>query len=114
MTSTHTNIDGRTFAIGVLSVTACMLFVGFLLVTTMSTPASAVGTSDRSGDYVVVTQQLSTTQEGVVLLDAAAKKMIVYGYDYSRKQLLPLSGFSLDQLRGPARENAPKGRGARP
>jgi hypothetical protein len=114
MSSPQTHIDGRTFAIGVLSVTACMLFVGFLLVTTLSTPASAVGTSDRSGDYIMVTQQLSTSQEGIVLLDSAAKRMIVYGYDYNRKQLLPLSGFSLDQLHGPARENAPRAKGRQP
>jgi hypothetical protein len=115
MTNPQPHLDGRNLAIGVLSITACTLFVGFLLVTTLSSPAHAIGTSDRSGDYIIVTQQLSDSQEAVVILDAAAKRLLLYGYDYNRKQLLPLSGFQLDQLRTPGRENVPPpGRGRGP
>ena len=102
MNTTQPAIDAKTFAIGVLSVTACILFVGFLLVTTLTTPAHAIGMIDAGGDYKMLTQQLSTSTEGIVVIDAAAKRLVVYGYDYNRKQLLPLSGFRLDQLQAPA------------
>ncbi|MGD8450702.1 MAG: hypothetical protein PVJ57_02690 [Phycisphaerae bacterium] len=97
MSTPSTTIDARTFAIGVLSVTACIFFVGLLLVNS-APPAQAIGMSDRSGDYVVCTQQLTTSNEGVIVLDAAAKRMIVYSYDYNRRQLKPLAGFELSQL----------------
>lgn len=97
-----TMIDGKTLAIGVLSVTACVLFVGFLVLTTLSTPAQGLGMNDRGGDYILLTQKLSSSQEGIIVADAAAKRIVLYGYDFSRKQLIPLSGYSLDQLPSPA------------
>ena len=61
--STSNSFDTKTFAIGVLSVTACVLFVGFLLIAQQ--PALASGLNDRGGDYIMLTQQLSTTTEGI-------------------------------------------------
>ena len=113
MADQQTTIDGRTLAIGVLSVTACILFVGFLLVTTFTTPAHAIGMNDSAGDYKVATQQLTTSSEGVVVIDAAAKRLIVYGFDYNRKQLVPLSTFELERLQAPAPPDA-RGGGRRP
>lgn len=98
-------VDGRTLAIGVLSVTACTLLVGFLLVTTLSRPVQAIGTADRGGDYKMVTQQLTTSSEGLVVVDGAAKRLILYGFDYGRRQLVPLDVFALGDLRKPAPEN---------
>lgn len=94
-------VDVRTFAIGVLSVTACVLFVGLLLVANQPTPAYGIGQSDRGGDYVMLTQQLTTSTEGLVVVDAAAKKLILYGFDYNRKSLTIVDGFNLDRLRKP-------------
>lgn len=98
-------VDGQTFTIGVLSVTACVLLVGFLLVTMMPRTASAIGTSDRGGDYVMLTQQLSNSTEGVVIIDAAAKRMNLYVLDLSSKQLKLLqNNVPLDQLPTPQRQ----------
>jgi HAMP domain-containing protein len=108
MTTQPSSLDTRTFAIGVLSVTACVLFVGLLLVQP-SNPARAIGMNDRSGDYILVTQQLTTSTEGVVVVDAAAQAMLLYGYDYSRKSLVPMSGFLLKDLQHPG-DNARPGR----
>jgi len=94
----HT-LDGRTFAIGVLSITSCILFVGLLLV--WQPPAQAVGMNDRAGDYILLTQQLSQTTEGVVVIDAAARRMIIYEFDYNDKVLNILNGAPLDQLPKP-------------
>lgn len=92
-----TALDGRSLAIGVLTITACILFVALMLVPS-TPPAQAIGMNDRSGDYILVTMQLTTSNEGVVLTDAAAKRMLVYSFDYNRKQLVPLSGYDLETL----------------
>lgn len=100
MSNQTTSIDAKTFAIGVLTITACVLFVGFLLVSTQ--PAVyAIGQSDRSGDYIMLTQQLTSSNEGLVVTDAAAKKMILYGFDFNAKSLRIVDGFNLERLRKP-------------
>jgi hypothetical protein len=94
-------INGKTLAIGVLTVTACIFFVGLILVS--QPPAYAIGQLDRGGDYIMLTQQLSTTTEGIVVIDAAAKQMIVYQYDYNNRSLDILKRVYLDQLPKPNR-----------
>jgi len=106
-------IDGRDLAIGVLSVTGCILLVAFILLTTLSPPASAIGMNDRAGDYILLTQQLTSSTEAVVVVDAASQRILLYGFDLGRKQLLPLTGFELNSLHRPEdREggSAPPGR----
>ena len=102
-------LDGKSLAIGVLSITACILFVAFLLLTMMPPAAQAIGMNDRGGDYIMLTQQLTTSSEGIVVVDAAAQRLIVYGFDYSRRQLLPLSGFELSRLQRPPADNSRPG-----
>lgn len=104
------SLDGKTFAIGILSVTACVLFVGFLLVSQQ--PAYGIGMNDRGGDYILLTQQLSTTTEGVVVIDAAAKQMVIYQFDYNNKVLNILRAVPLDQLPKPQRDREPQQRPA--
>ncbi|TWT46246.1 hypothetical protein RAS1_26950 [Phycisphaerae bacterium RAS1] len=96
-------IDTRTFAIGVLSLTAVVLFVGLMLISAAPQPALAIGTSDRAGDYVMITQQLTQSQEGVVIIDAASRRLILYAFDFNAKALRVLDGFELNQLRLPQR-----------
>lgn len=96
-------IDGKLFAIGVLSVTACVLFVGFLLVSMMPSPAYAGGQNDRGGDYLMLTQQIDDSVEGIVVIDAASKRLVMYAFDYNRKNIKPLARFRLDRLPGDRR-----------
>lgn len=114
MNSNQNTLDGKTFAIGVLSITACILFVGFILIAMTPTPAYAIGQNDRGGPFILVTQQLSSSNEGIVVVDAESKKLILYGFDYNRKSLTPLDGMRLDQLRGVQRPPQPQDRGGRP
>jgi len=93
-------IDPKTFAIGVLSITACILFVGFLLISSTPTPAYAIGQSDRGGDYIMLTQQLTSSNEGVIIIDAASQSMHLYGFDFNRKALRLMQRLPLDRLRG--------------
>jgi hypothetical protein len=105
MNAPHTSIDGKTFAIGVLSVTACILFIGLLLITMQ--PAYGIGQLDRAGDYIMVTQQLSNSQEGVLIIDVAARQMTLYAFNGANRQLQILhQNIPLDELPG-ARRNEP-------
>jgi hypothetical protein len=97
----RTPLDGKTFAIGVLSVTACILFVGFVLVTITPREAHGIGETDRSGDYLVATQQLTTSSEGIAVIDAASRQLLLYGFDYTQKVLKILSQIPFDRLRRP-------------
>lgn len=97
MSTTADNaIDAKALAIGILSVTATVLFVGFLLVSQQ--PAYAIGTSDRGGDYIMLTQQVSNSSEAVVVIDAAAKKLLIYAFDYNAKALEIVWRLDLDRL----------------
>jgi hypothetical protein len=99
MRTSQTTIDGKTFAIGVLSITACILLVGFLLVTMQ--PVYGIGETDRGGDYIMLTQQLTNSQEGVIIIDAASRQMTLYALNGSNKQLQILQqNIPLDQLPG--------------
>jgi hypothetical protein len=107
MTTTQPTLDARTFAIGILAITACILFVGLLLVTMQ--PAYGIGQTDRGGDYIMLTQQLTNSQEGVVIIDAASRQMTLYGLNSSNKQLQIIHpNIDLNQLPG-SRTNQPAG-----
>jgi hypothetical protein len=99
--TTSAPVDGKSLAIGVLSVTAAIFVTAFLLLTTLTKPAQAIGMIDSGGDYKMLTQFISSSQEGIVVIDLAAQRMILYGFDYSRRQLMPLSGFELKDLKKP-------------
>jgi len=91
-------LDGRSLAIGVLSVTACVLLVGYLLLASLP-PAYGIGQVDRGGDYIVLTQQLSNSQEGVLVIDAVSQRMSLYALDANRKEIRLLQGnVPLDRL----------------
>lgn len=106
MSTPQTTIDGKTFAIGVLSITACILFVGLLLIT--SEAAYGIGQTDRAGDYIMLTQQLTDYQEGVIVIDAASRQMTLYALDGANKQLRILhQNIPLDQLPGSRRGQRP-------
>jgi len=96
-------MDSRNLALAVLTVTAAILFVGLVVVSTLSPQqAMAVGQMDRAGDYVVATGQLQDSTEVVYVTDAAEERLNVYVYDITRRQLQVLDSFDLKtQLRGP-------------
>lgn len=103
MNTTQPAIDTKTFAIGVLSITACILFVGLLMVSMQ--PAYGTGQLDRGGDYIMLTQQLSNSQEGVVIIDAASRQMTLYALNNSNKRLQIIHpNIDLNQLPGSGRD----------
>lgn len=98
MVSNERSIDSRALAIGVLSITACILFVGLMLMMLQPRPAYAIGQVDRSGDYIMATQQLSSSQEACVVIDAASRNMGLYLYNASNRQIQMLQRISLNEM----------------
>lgn len=96
-------LDRETFTIGLLGVTAVVLFVALVLLAGQPPRALGMGTLDRAGDYILITQQLSNSQEGVVVIDAASKQMNLYALDNTNKQLRVINrNIPLEQLPGAA------------
>jgi hypothetical protein len=96
-------MNGKDFAIGVLSVTAVILLTGLILVQTFSPQsAMAFAQSDRAGDYVVATAQLDDTVELLNILDAPAQRMNVYILNGQTNQieLIQVLDVSGDRNRG--------------
>lgn len=107
-------IDNRAFAIGVLAVTATVLFVGLLMVVFRPPTALASGQNDRGGDYIMLTAQISNSLEAVVVIDAASRRTCVYSLDAGTKQVkLVQSNMPLDQLPGSREDRENKGGGRR-
>ena len=56
-------MDTKNFAIGVLSTTAVVLFVGLILIHTRPQPAYGNAMNAQGGDYVLITGQLQRNEE---------------------------------------------------
>ena len=101
-------MDSRNFAIGVLSTTAVVLFVGLVLVQTQPEPAQAFGMNAQGGDYLLITGQLEPSEELLYVIDARSERMLIYRCDVNRRQIQRVSGQSLGQIREAAAPEAEK------
>ena len=100
-------MNGKDFTIGVLSVTAVVLLVGFLLLQAIPPqPAMASGQGGVVGEYVASTEQVDEYCEVVTILDTATQRMNFYMLDLSTNQLAPLQSFDAKALATNATRNA--------
>ena len=108
-------MDSKNLAIGVLSTTAVILFVGLLVVQTRPEPAYAFGMNAQGGDYLLTTGQLQSSEELLYVIDARLQRLIIYRFDFNRQQIKLTEGRDLAKLTatedGPPEE--PKTRGRR-
>lgn len=75
-------MNGKDFAIGVLSVTAVILLSALILVQTLSPQPAVAGTVGTTvGQYVVTSGQLDDTTDLLYVLDTTAQRMNVYGIE---------------------------------
>ncbi len=94
-------MKGKDLAIGVLSVTATILFVGLLVVNFVRPePAYAIGQNGRGGDYAVATAQLDMTAELLYVADAGAERLNIYGFDLNMGRIELVKSMDL-RLRPP-------------
>ena len=81
-------MQSKDLAIGVLSTTAVILFVGLILLNAQPQPAYASGMGDRGGDYIAVSGAMWAQQELVYVFNTAENKMMVYRYDQQKSMIL--------------------------
>lgn len=86
-------LDPKLFGVGVLSITAVILFVGFLLLAMTPRPAVAESMNDRGGDFIMTTHRLFNNREGVMVMDAASKQMVLYLWEGGQRQINMVGKF---------------------
>ena len=80
-------MNAKDLAIGVLSTTAVILFVGLILLHAQPATVRASGMLDRGGDYIMLTGELWEQEELVYVIDAGTSRMIAYRYNRTNKQI---------------------------
>lgn len=104
-------MDRNRFAIGVLSITATVLLVGVILLSAAD-PVRGIGMNARGGDYVMTTVQSGSSTENLLVVDAAADRLILYQYNVTRQRLEPLAAQDIRQLVRPDERSGRSGRSA--
>jgi hypothetical protein len=81
--------DNQNLTIGVLTITGVVLLVAVLLGGNgLNRQAQAIGQTDRGGDYIVVTSQYTPNTEVVFITDAAVRRVNMYSYDNTQRQIV--------------------------
>ncbi|HOA74558.1 MAG TPA: hypothetical protein PL151_09725 [Phycisphaerae bacterium] len=92
-------MNSKDMAIGVLSVTAVVLFSALVIVQTLAPQsAMAFAQTSSSGDFLITTSQLDDTAELVVIVEAAAQRMNVYGFNVPVGQIELIQQIDLAPL----------------
>ena len=79
-------MDTKSFAIGTLSITAVILLAALIILGQLpdAQPALGSGVAMAGGDYMILTGYYERNSELLYIIDTAAKRLNVYGYDMSR------------------------------
>jgi hypothetical protein len=77
------NVDNKTFAIGILSLSAVVLLVAVI---NKPQPAAAAETV-RGRDYTAVTARVGQGDDGLYVLDGKTGLMAVFVYNPGRRQI---------------------------
>jgi hypothetical protein len=95
-------MDSKNFAIGVLSITAVILFVGLLIVHTTPRPALAEGMTIVNGEYAIAVGSVTRNDEDLVyVIDAPAEQLRAYRFNAGAKQIELVDSIGLSIQRGP-------------
>ena len=98
----RTILSAKDFAIGVLSVTAVILFTSLVILHSLPPQkAMASGQGGVTGDYVVSTSRLDNMTETLFIVDTPSQLMNMYGYIPSRGTVELLQQFDLRALETP-------------
>jgi hypothetical protein len=81
-------MNGKDFAIGVLSITAVILLTGLIILHAVAPQkAMAFGQNAGAGDYLVTTSQVNDYVELLIVMDTAQMKMNAYIYNVQTGQV---------------------------
>ncbi|HOB74082.1 MAG TPA: hypothetical protein PKG54_06100 [Phycisphaerae bacterium] len=102
--------QSKDFAIGVLSVTAVVLFTALVIMGRMSPqPALALGQGGTTGDYVVSTARVDNLTEAVFIVDTLAQEMNMYAFAPLRGTIELVQKFDLRALELANQPEGPQG-----
>ena len=105
-------MDSKDLAIGVLSTTAVILFVGVVLLQTAPQPVYASGMGAAGGDYMVLSGSLFDQQELLYVIDTAQNRLLTYRFNMNAGRIERVGGELLDDYFNvrPDTKPPPKGR----
>lgn len=109
-------MDNKNFAIGVLSTTAVVLFVGLMVVQSRPVPAYAHGMTESAGNYVLTVASVAEHDyELLHIINNAKEKMNVYSFDARSHTIQMVDTIDLKQMRSLSAKAKPsqKKRGGR-
>ncbi len=109
-------MDNKNFAIGILSTTATILFVGLVVIHTRPAPVLADGMTTRGGDYDMTVGAIDRRDEELVyVINAPQQRMIAYRFNPNTNQIDVYQGVDLAEVRGQGGGKAkqPRQRGRR-
>ncbi len=112
-------MSSKDLAIGVLSTTAVILFVGLIILYSLSDAAFAQtsgpggGVGVETGDYVMAVGAIDTRTQVLMVIDTAVNGMNVYGFDFKSGAVGITQQIDLGQLRAQAQQMNPATGGGR-
>lgn len=105
-------MDKRDFAIGILSTTAVVLFVGLLIVQSQPPPVRADGMTVMGGGYVMtVGKSAPTDEELVYIIHAGTDRMLSYRLDTTSRTIQRVQGIDLSEVRRSTERHQPPSAG---
>jgi hypothetical protein len=109
-------MDTRNFAIGVLSITAMILFVGLLVMHAQAPAAHASGmtASDRGGNYSFTVGRINPNEEWLYVIDSRRARLVVYRYNGMQRQIDLVTGLDLNEMRSAVNEGSQQAPGQQP
>jgi hypothetical protein len=88
-------MNKETFGIGILSLTALVLFIAVYF----SSPVTVLaGDAVQSHDFQMVTARISTGSEGLYILDNRTGVITVFTYDVNAKRMVPRASRPMAEM----------------
>jgi hypothetical protein len=72
-------MNSKNLTIGVLSITAVILFVGMIIVNVSPQPAVAGNVSSYGGDFTITVGRVTRDTEILYVLDNTTQRLLAYG-----------------------------------
>ena len=110
MSTKFENLDKKTFAIGILSLSAVALLVANLI----HVPPAKAAMAIKDRDYQAVTARVNRGGEALYLTDNKTGKMAVFVYDPNKRAVVPLAVEPVSKAFGAAAAPVPAGGGRNP
>lgn len=93
-------MDNKNFAIGILSTTAAILFVGLVVIHTRPASVLADGMTTRGGNYDMTVGAVDKRDEELVyVINTPQLRMIAYRFNATTNQIEVYQGVDLAEIR---------------